>query len=384
VAAHTTFNLTVETTWAAVALEWGTLIPSCAGTPFQRFAWLDAWYNTIGNRADLTPLLVKVTETSSGQLVMLLPLVLVVRNGLRCLQFADQDLSDYNAPLLGPIDVAAAQYAELWRAIIGALPRCDLVEFRKQPHDVAGRANPLVSLAGATRSSLHGNILRFSGSWTTQHAAIERRVRMELERCWRIFQREPSATFTRVLDVAEALSVIDLMDQQQRQRLAETGAAFALDQPTQAAFYRHNLAQRLGDGSVIITALRSSGELIAALYAIADGRDAIVLRIAHAGKSWSKMSPGRLVVHGTFELLCREGYASVDLSIGDYDYKRRFGVAHIPLTDLVAALSWRGQAVAARHWVVGQVRSRPELDARLRRWLGHLRRPANRSLPHNA
>ncbi len=366
------YKISVATNWETVAGEWQQLIPGCVATPFQQFDWLDAWYRTLGAQSDTTPVLVKVTAGESGMLVMLLPLVINQRGRSRVLQFADQNLTDFNAPILGSIEISVESEAPLWRMIIAALPCCDAVEIRKMPRAICGRRNPLASVRGAATSSVTGNVIDFPGSWADYHQSIERRVRMELERNWRVLRREPTAKFVRIHDVDEALAAIATMDQQQRLRLTEIGSKFGLDQPVQAAFYRQNLARRLAESSVIVTSLQTGGQTIAVLYAISDTRTAIVLRISHAGKSWSKLSPGRLIVHGTLEALHNAGFAAVDLSVGEYDYKRRFGVVPTPMTDLVAALSWRGQAAAARHWAVAKLRARPGLEKRVRKLLNQI------------
>jgi len=40
--------------------------------------------------------------------------------------------------------------------------------------------------------------------------------------------------------------------------------------------------------------------------------------------------------------LHRDGVREFDFSVGNYAYKRRFGVTRLPLIDISAALSWRG------------------------------------------
>ncbi len=40
--------------------------------------------------------------------------------------------------------------------------------------------------------------------------------------------------------------------------------------------------------------------------------------------------------------LHQDGVRSFDFSIGNYAYKRRFGVVPLALVDITAALSWRG------------------------------------------
>jgi CelD/BcsL family acetyltransferase involved in cellulose biosynthesis len=383
VAEPAAFVITVATDWDAVAAEWQRAIPACAGTLFQRFAWLDAWYRTMGQHRDIEPRLVTVRSVTDGQPVLMLPLAIVRRGGLRVLQFADQDLTDFNGPLLGPMDVARSEYQLLWRKIAAALPTCDVADFRKMPPTIAGRPNPLAAVAGATTCPVHGNVIKFSGSWDDYHRGLDRHARKELDRSWRVFQRDPTAAFVRIYDATQAATVLDIMDQQQRQRLQDIGTPFVLDHARQAAFYRHDLAGRLADNSVIIATLQTSNEVVASLYAISDGVDAVVLRISHAGKAWAAVSPGRLVVYRTLACLHAAGFASVDLSIGDYDYKRRFGVTPTRLVDLVTALSWRGQTAAAKHWAVTRMRAHPQLDGRVRQWFGQTQSPATKLIQPN-
>ena len=47
-------------------------------------------------------------------------------------------------------------------------------------------------------------------------------------------------------------------------------------------------------------------------------------------------------------MLHADGVRTFDFSVGNYDYKRRFGVSDVALVDLTAALSWRGWPVIIR------------------------------------
>jgi CelD/BcsL family acetyltransferase involved in cellulose biosynthesis len=377
----TSFDIAVDTDWAAVAPRWRAQLADCTTTPFQQFAWLDAWYQTIAPAAGATPCLVTVTDRATGGLVMLLPLASTNARAGRMLSFADEELTDFNAPALGPIEVKPGYERKLWRALSAALPSPALpshamANFRKMPTVVGGRSNPLVRLAGAHTSSVASNALALDGTHDDYMNRLDRRVRMELERCWRVLNREPNVAFEHVTSLDRALAVIDTMDRHQRDRLQELGSTFKLDEPAQASFYRHDLAARLNAGTVQLTCIRAGTDIVAALLAVADGHTAIVLRISNAGKDWSKVSPGRLIVHKSIEQFYAQGLKVCDLSVGDYDYKRRFGVVRTPLIDLVAALSWRGKPAAAKHWAIGTLRANPALDQRVRQLAQALQRPA--------
>ena len=53
-------------------------------------------------------------------------------------------------------------------------------------------------------------------------------------------------------------------------------------------------------------------------------------------------SPGRLIIERNIAALRRDGVREFDFSVGNFAYKRRFGVKRIPPAQLSAALSFRG------------------------------------------
>jgi len=57
---------------------------------------------------------------------------------------------------------------------------------------------------------------------------------------------------------------------------------------------------------------------------------------------------GRLIIERTMAALHKDGVRKFDFSVVNYAYKRRFGVAHMPLVDILAALSWPRMALRAK------------------------------------
>jgi CelD/BcsL family acetyltransferase involved in cellulose biosynthesis len=114
-----------------------------------------------------------------------------------------------------------------------------------------------------------------------------------------------------------------------------------------------------------VSALTVGEEVVATLLGIRTGSRYVMIRISNAGEKWSNCSPGRLIIERTMAALHQDGVREFDFSVGNYAYKRRFGVQRLPLLDISSALGWRGWPHALR-----ELRKHPRFDAWLKRAAG--------------
>jgi CelD/BcsL family acetyltransferase involved in cellulose biosynthesis len=153
------------------------------------------------------------------------------------------------------------------------------------------------------------------------------------------------------------------------------GLNFFLNNETYAAFYRNLVHDNVASGYALLSALTVGDEVVATLLGIRQGSRYVMLRISNAGEKWSNCSPGRLIIERTMAALHRDGVRNFDFSIGNYAYKRRFGVAPVALVDITASLSRRGIPYALRDRATHELRRHPRLAALVGRALG---RPPSR------
>jgi CelD/BcsL family acetyltransferase involved in cellulose biosynthesis len=238
------------------------------------------------------------------------------------------------------------------------------------PVETGGQPNPLALLDGAGPCSLNGNIVSTGDDFDAWRFTLERTVRKELERSWRVLTRDPQAAFRIITDRQEALRMLSTMEVQQGNRMQHLGLHFILNDETCAAFYRNLVKDNVGNGYAVLSALTVGEEVVATLLGIRQGTRYVMVRISNAGDKWSNCSPGRLIIERTMAALHKDGIRQFDFSIGNYAYKRRFGVVPIPLVDFTAALSWRGLPYALRDRAARGLRGHPRLAERLKRALG--------------
>ncbi len=367
--------------WKQAAARWNDISPS---TPFQHPQWYAAWYDAFALAAGVEPVIAIITDASTGEQAALLPLIRRRQNNISIVEFADLDLTDYNAPILGPAAPRDAKAARaLWRELRIALRRmqggADLIRLRKVPLEIDGRPNPLALLDDAGPCSLNGNIVVTGEDYDAWRFMLEKTVRKELERSWRVFTRDPAASFEVVTDNEEALRILSTTEIQQGTRMQSLGLNFILNDETCAAFYRNLVRDGVGSGYALVTALRVGDEIVATLLGIRCGARYVMIRISNAGDKWSNCSPGRLIIERTMAALHRDGVREFDFSVGNYAYKRRFGVTPLQLVDISAALGWRGWPCALRDRVARELRNYPRLATRLKQALG---KPPSREEGH--
>ena len=358
--------------WKQAKARWSDLGNA---TPFQDWQWLEAWYGAFADVDNVEPLIAIISNAATSEQAVLLPLIRRMHKGIRIVEPADLDLTDYNAPVLGaaaPRDVKAAR--AMWKDLCDALRRlpggADLIRLRKMPVETGRRPNPLTRLDGAGPCALNGNVVTTGDDFDAWRFTLERTVRKELERSWRVFTRDPQAVFRIICDKDEALRMLSTMETQQGDRMQHLGLNFILNDETYAAFYRNLVHDNVANGYAVLSALSVGDEMVASLLGIRQGSRYVMVRISNAGEKWSNCSPGRLIIERTMAALHKDGVRQFDFSIGNYAYKRRFGVKRIALVDITAALSWRGLPYALRDRAARRLRGYPGLAQHVKRMLG--------------
>jgi CelD/BcsL family acetyltransferase involved in cellulose biosynthesis len=360
------FKIDFVDDWEQAAFGWRA---DSQETAFQHPLWVDAWY---GAFKGASPLVAIVSDAATGRKIALVPMIRRVRHGVRIVEFADLNVTDYNAPIVRAgvsFDMTEAQaiskmlIAEL-RKVPGGV---DLVRLRKMPGRIAGGINPLALLGREGSSSLNGNIIETGDDFETYRTLIKR---IQMPRYWRVFGRNPGAAFRLTETVDEALKAVDVMDAQQQARMQKLGLPFVLNDEAHGGFYRDLVRRGLPQGYAVVSALTCDEATVATMLGIRHGDYFAVLRISNAGARWSHCSPSKLVVERTMAALHAQGVRRFDFSVGNYAFKRRFGATQIPLTDASIALGWRGIPYVMRDNAAQGMRRYPWLAQIVGRLLG--------------
>lgn len=340
-------------------------------TGFQSLNWLTVLYEDLAPAKRAEPRIVVVTERNSGEVVMVLPLVIKKKKAMRVALFADLGVSDYGGPILGPVPLTKRRsIRRVWRAVRKALNDVDLIRLERMPAEIGGRPNPLVTRLGVAPARHAGNVLTIETTVEDFLRSRGKKYRKEVERCTRLWEKEGSPRFARAMTSDEVARGYRELQEQQAARHEALGSKYVLDEPAFRSFYERLVMDGTECDLGYLFTLEAKGEVVAALFGILHDGTFTLLRIANGGERWSHLSPGRLVIIEAMKYFVAQGVRRFDFGIGDYPFKRGFGVAEVPLHDLIVARDLAAVPKALYHQAVARARKNERLRNFVRRWRG--------------
>ncbi|MBA2126871.1 GNAT family N-acetyltransferase [Hyphomicrobium methylovorum] len=325
-------------------------------TGFQTLDWLTVLYEELAPAARAMPRVVVVSECDSGDVAMILPLLIKKKRSLTVAQFADLGVCQYGAPILGPAFPASGRaIARVWRGVCDALADVDLIRLHRMPATIGGRANPLLMLSRVTPSRRFGNRVTVPDTVEMFLQSRGKKYRKEVERCYRLLEKEGEARFYRATTPDEIARVCSVLDEQQQTRHLSLGGRYVLSEPIDA-FYERLAIDGSEAGLAALFALEVRGEIIASLFGIQHGGTFSLLRIATDPDAASHYSPGRLLILEAMKYFVAQDVRRFDLGLGNHPFIRSFGGEDVPLYDLIVARDISAAPKALFHRMQGRMR----------------------------
>ena len=337
-------------------------------TGFQTLNWLTVLYEELAPSHRAMPRLVVVSDRSSGDVCLILPLLVKKKRGLRVARFADLGVADYGAPILGPAAPAKRRsIRRMWRSVRSALKDVDLIRLERMPADIGGCPNPLITRRGVTSARQTGYAITVPGTVDEYLRTLGKKYRKEVERCTRLWAQEGNPKFARA-ETSEAIARgYSLLEEHQAQRQAALGGKYVLGEQAYSSFYERIVMDGFEPEFSYLFTLEAKSGVIATLFGVVHDGTFTLLRIANGGPRFGHLSPGRLIIVEAMKYFVARGVTRFDLGIGDQDFKRRFGAREVPLYDLFIASDLKAYPRAAFHRFNGRLRQNIKLRATARR-----------------
>jgi len=317
--------------------------PAQFSTPYQRFDFLANWQRQVGAREHLSPFIV-VALDGEGRPLMLLPLVLAHKHGVRVACFMGGKHTTFNMALWDKDFATEATAADLAALLSGIRQRsaADVLALMQQPRRWRDVSNPFAGLP--TQPSVNDcPVLTM-----VPGASPENRISNSFRRRLKSKERKLNSPGYRyhVADTdTEIAQLLDWFFRVKPLRMAEQGLPNVFAEEGVEELIRGTCLTRLaGGGRVIeIHALECDEEVIALFAGVADGDRFSMMFNTYTMSGHSRYSPGLILMRNIIDHYGERGYRALDLGIGSDDYKRLFCKSDEPIFDSFVPLSWRGK-----------------------------------------
>jgi len=340
-------------------------------TGFQTLDWLTVFYEEMAPLQRAMPRLVVVTERSSGEVALVLPLLIQKRRRRTIARLANLGVGGCGGPILGRARPERPRsIRRVWRSVLRAMSDVDLIRFDRMPAEVGGLPNPLLTRWGVAPSRYSANLVTIPESLDTYLNKRGKKYRKDVERCYRLWKKEGAPRFYRAETPDEAAHVYSVLQEQLAPRHGTTSRKPSLDEPAYRAFSERLAIDGSDAGLASLFALEANGETVATLFGIVHDDTFSMLHLG-TGETWSHLSPGRLAMIEAMKYFVARNVGKFDLGFGDHPFKHGFGVEGVPLYDLIVARDLTAVPPAIYHRLERRVRANAHLRSAYRLLKSH-------------
>lgn len=349
---------------------------SCYG--FQTFEWLSAWQELLGEPAGVRPAVVEVRSgppDASDAPVMIVPLGIYPKAGLKILSFLGGRVTDYHAPLLDPAfarSLTPESFAALWKDILRALPRADYIHFWRMPESVEGLPNPFIGLPGAVAD----DVSQFAVLPDTFEEYIQGRTqkfRRTVRNKRNIAEKLGPVVFSVPGTPAETTAAMDaLVRQKSRRHLETTGHNPYAANPRLRQFYERLIRPKGASPRGMVAQLTINGEPVATEWGFIHGGRFLDILTGYEAEHWARYSPGRIMKEEIIRWSIESGLGVFDLTVGGEGYKAAWAESSMPAFSYRSPITLLGQGFAL---AVASRQALKQILAPLREALRRRRKP---------
>jgi CelD/BcsL family acetyltransferase involved in cellulose biosynthesis len=329
-----------ETTWRSLES------PKHFATPFQRFDFLYPWHRQIGIREGLRPL-IAVARDREGKPLLLLPLALAPRCGIRIANFMGGKHATFNMALWDRDFALEVNRADLETLISAIRERseADVLALYQQPLRWRDRPNPMALLAHQASVNDCPVMNLLPDATTRLGPSLHRRLKGKERK----LKKLPGYRYYVATDDADIARLLDAFFLIKPQRMAEQKLPNVFAESGVQDFIRDTCMKRLtGDGHAIqMHALECDDEVIAIFAGVADGDRFSMMFNTYTVSANSRHSPGLILISYIVDYYAERGYRALDLGVGSDDYKKFFCKNDESIFDCFVPLSPRGTIAAS-------------------------------------
>lgn len=326
-------------------------------TGFQTLDWLTLVYEELATSQRATPRVVIVSERNSGDVAIILPLLIEKKRTLRIAKFPDLGVSLYGGPILGPAILRKPRsIRRAWRAIRNAMRDVDVIRLERMPDRIGNRANPLITRSGVAPSRFFANAIVVQETVDGHFGAHGMNVHADKLLVERSVRKQAPTQLYRVTEPEDIARVFAALVEQQGPPKSARGEKHLFDKPAIRAFYERLVIDGSDVGLAHLFALVSDGVIVATLLGIVHDRTFTTLLMSTDGERQRGVPASRPIVVEAMKYFVALGVNRFDLGLGEVADKGDLGVHETPLFDLYLAHNVAAVPGAWLHRTAGRLR----------------------------
>ena len=335
----------VENDFDFRSTEYLELFRRSGATAFQLPFWLHAIYTVLAPGQGARPHILAVRRARTGELLMIVPLVMQKSLQIRLLQPADLGVCDYNCIIAEP-EVAAALPGneEFRRQMRGLLDAGDVLIFRKLRHSPSEIAD-IFGPGSESRNDNEGFETELTGDsfedW--QKSRLKKSFRNGANRRLRnLLADHRSVDFTTFTKPEEIEQAIRFIAEHRSARFKDD----ILRQQPYLDFYLHCALAGAASGEAVTSGLVVDGTLVSADFGIVGGGVYHSILCAKRPDQYGRYAPGLLALLALIRKRHEMGESRFDFGIGKSRQKSDLAGTEIPLYNVTIARTMSGRLVS--------------------------------------
>jgi CelD/BcsL family acetyltransferase involved in cellulose biosynthesis len=326
---------------AEIGPAWTDLWRRTAGIVFQSHAWVSAWWRTVPG-VESRQLRIGLVWRGTD-LIAVLPLAIQRRKGLRWLEWAAIDCTDYPDVLMDS-HCPPASVTKLWRQAV-ALGGFDVYFLNRLRPDATFRAildgPDTPELLPNRRTEVSSQV---AGDWTTGQQWFDsqsKKMRQTYRRASKTLNEAGELVF-RLMPLDEPTApVLARLGELKRRWLADSGRVTPLFDEGAPALPA--LVQVLADaGALRIFVLECAGKVIAISVNFVQ-RGTLMAFVTSYDAEYERGSPGMVLLIDYVQWAIDEGLGGVDFLCGSESFKARYATQQLTLTSVMGPRTLKGR-----------------------------------------
>jgi CelD/BcsL family acetyltransferase involved in cellulose biosynthesis len=302
---------------------------------------LNHWYHTVGSADGVEPVIIIVYEKDEP--IALFPFCLHRIFGIRVIKFLGGMQSDYNAPIFLPERFTRQGFLEIWSAMLEFLPAHDVRYFTRMPEYLDANENLHFFVFADMKIDGVSYSARLSASWQNYERHLSRKLLKDNSRMIRRLSEIGELYILDSKSENQYQRIIEITILQKTQRYLETGVRNILSSGAVRQFYTGLHAAITGEPKVHLTALKIDDMILATHLGVYDrGRYYYLFPTFDSG-TFSKYSPGRLLLEHLMKSAIEKGLNVFDFTVGGEAYKKKWCDSEMLLYRIQEANTLQGQ-----------------------------------------